>query len=189
MMMAVVSTNDFKTGLTLEIDSNLWQVIEFLHVKPGKGSAFVRSKLKNILTGQTLDKTFRAGEKLEMAHLDKNDMAFLFSDGDAYTFMDNNTFEQIAIDSSMIGDGIKYLKENMSCYVVRHNNKVVMVEIPTHVELMVTDTPPNDKGNTSQGGSKPAGLETGAIVNVPFFVVNGDTIRVDTRNNSYLDRA
>ncbi|XVJ52301.1 MAG: elongation factor P [Vampirovibrio sp.] len=187
--MAVVSTNDFKTGLTLEIDSNLWQVVEFLHVKPGKGAAFVRSKLKNVLTGQTLEKTFRAGEKLETAHLEKSDMAFLFSDGSDYTFMDNNTFDQMNVPQKMIGDGVKYLKENMSCYIVRHNGKVIMVEIPTHVELQVVDTPPNDKGNTSSGGSKPATLETGAVVNVPFFIVNGDTIRVDTRNNTYLERA
>jgi elongation factor P len=186
--MGVVSTNDFKTGLTLEIDSNLWQVVEFLHVKPGKGAAFVRSKLKNVLTGQTLEKTFRAGEKVETAHLEKSDMAYLFSDGSDYTFMDNNSFEQMSIPASMIGDGVKYLKENMSCYVVRHNGKVVMVEIPSHVELEVVDTPPNDKGNTSSGGSKPATLETGAVVNVPFFIVNGDKIRVDTRNNSYLER-
>ncbi|MCE2929850.1 MAG: elongation factor P [Vampirovibrionales bacterium] len=188
-MMSVVSTNDFKTGLTLEIDGNLWQVVEFLHVKPGKGAAFVRSKLKNVLSGQTLEKTFRAGEKLETAHLEKSDMAFLFTDGNDYTFMDNNTFEQLNVSASMIGDGIKYLKENMNCYIVRHNGKVVMVETPTHVELEVVNTPPNDKGNTSSGGSKPAELETGAVVNVPFFIVNGDKIRVDTRNNSYLERA
>jgi elongation factor P len=189
MMMAVVSTNDFKTGLTLEIDGNLWQVVEFLHVKPGKGAAFVRSKLKNVLTGQTLEKTFRAGEKLETAHLEKNDMAYLYSDGADYTFMDNNSFEQLSVPQSMIGDSVKYLKENMTCFVMRHNGKVVMVEIPTHVELEVTETAPNDKGNTASGGSKPATLETGAVVNVPFFIGIGDVIRVDTRTNSYLERA
>lgn len=188
-MMATISTNDFKTGLTLEIDSSLMQVVEFLHVKPGKGAAFVRSKLRNILTGQVVEKTFRAGEKVELAHLEKSDMAYLYNDGSDYTFMDNNTFEQLAIPEKMVGDGIKYLKENMVCMVVRHNGKVIMVEIPTHVELEVVDTPPNDKGNTSSGGTKPATLETGAVVNVPFFVVNGDKIRVDTRSNSYLDRA
>lgn len=187
--MATVSTNDFKTGLTLEIDNNLMQVVEFLHVKPGKGSAFVRSKLKNILTGQIIERTFRAGEKVETAHLEKSDMSYLYSDGAEYTFMDNNTYDQINVQESMIGDGVKYLKENMSCMIVRHNGNVVMVEIPSHVELEVTDTPPNDKGNTSSGGTKPATLETGAVVNVPFFVVNGDKIRVDTRTNSYLDRA
>jgi elongation factor P len=187
--MNVISTNDFKTGLTLQIDSSLMQVIEFLHVKPGKGSAFVRSKLRNVLTGQVLEKTFRAGEKVELAHLEKSDMAFLYTDGTEYTFMDNNTFEQLPVSQAMIGDGVKYLKENMTCMVVRHNGIVVMVELPAHVELEITDTPPNDKGNTSSGGTKPATLETGAVVNVPFFVVTGDKIRVDTRNNAYLDRA
>ncbi|MCX5920241.1 MAG: elongation factor P [Candidatus Melainabacteria bacterium] len=187
--MGYVSTNDFKTGLTLEIDSALMQVIEFLHVKPGKGAAFVRSKLRNVLTGQVVEKTFRAGEKLETAHLDRSDMSYLYNDGSEYSFMDTNTFEQITIPASMIGEnGIKYLKENMICMIVRHNDKVVMVDIPSHVELEVVDTPPNDKGNTAQGGTKPATLETGATVQVPFFVVNGTIIRVDTRNNSYLDR-
>lgn len=187
--MTVISTNDFKTGITLEIDSSLMQVVEFLHVKPGKGSAFVRSKLRNVLTGQVLEKTFRAGEKVELAHLEKNDMAYLYNDGSDYTFMDNNNFEQIAVPASMIGDGIKYLKENLTCMIMRHNGKIVMVELPNHVELEVVDTPPNDKGNTAQGGTKPATLETGATVQVPFFIVNGTKIRVDTRSNSYLDRA
>jgi elongation factor P len=187
--VATISSNDFKTGLTLEIDSALLQVVEFLHVKPGKGAAFVRTKLRNVLTGQVLEKTFRAGEKLETAHLEKNDMEYLYNDGNEYTFMDNTSYEQIAISVAMIGDGVKYLKENMVCMVMRHNGIVVMVEIPNHVELMVTETPPNDKGNTASGGTKPATLETGAVVQVPFFVTNGDKIRVDTRNNQYLDRA
>jgi elongation factor P len=187
--MATISTNDFKTGITLELDSSLMQVVEFLHVKPGKGSAFVRSKLRNVLTGQTLERTFRAGEKLELAHLEKSDMSYLYSDGNDYTFMESNTYEQMSISKEMIGDGIKYLKENMVCFVMRHNGMVVKVELPNVVELEVTDTPPNDKGNTSSGGTKPATLETGATVNVPFFVVNGDRIRVDTRTNDYLDRA
>jgi elongation factor P len=187
--MATISSNDFKTGLTLEIDSQLMQVVEFLHVKPGKGAAFVRSKLRNVLTGQVVEKTFRAGEKLETAHLEKSDMSYLFNDGSEYTFMDNVSFEQIGVSSAMIGDGIKYLKENMSCMIVRHNGRVIMAEIPSHVELEVTETPPNEKGNTAQGGSKPATLETGAVVQVPFFVVTGDRIRVDTRTNQYLDRA
>ena len=189
MMSTVISTNDFKTGLTLEIDSSLMQVVEFLHVKPGKGAAFVRSKLRNVLTGQMIEKTFRAGEKVSTAHLDKSDMSYLYNDGSEYTFMDNNTFDQITVPKLMIGDGVKYLKENMSCMIVRHNDRVIMVEIPSHVELEVVNTPPNDKGNTAQGGTKPAELETGATVQVPFFVVNGDKIRVDTRSNSYLDRA
>lgn len=185
----MISTNDFKTGVTLEMDNGLWQVVEFLHVKPGKGSAFVRSKLKNVITGQVLEKTFRAGEKLSLAHLDKNDMQFLFGSGDDYTFMDNNSFEQFMITKEQIGDGVKYLKEGMSVSVLRHNGKVIGVEIPYHVELMVVETPPSEKGNTAQGGTKPATLETGAVVQVPFFIENGTKIRVDTRTNSYLDRA
>jgi elongation factor P len=186
---AMISTNDFKTGITLEIDSNLMQVIEFLHVKPGKGAAFVRSKLRNVLTGQVVEKTFRAGEKVQSAHLEKSDMEYLYNNGaDEYTFMDGYSFDQIIIPKAMIGDGVKYLKENMSCMVIRHNDKVVMCEIPSHVELEVVDTPPNDKGNTAQGGTKPATMETGAVVQVPFFITNGTKIRVDTRNNSYLDR-
>lgn len=185
----MLSTSDFKTGLTLEIDNNLMQVIEFLHVKPGKGSAFVRSKLKNILTGQVIERTFRAGEKFTPAILEKSDMEYLYSDGDEYTFMDNQSFEQLVISKDMIGDGVQYLKENMTCMVMRHNGSVVMVDIPNHVVLEVVDTPPNDKGNTSSGGTKPATLETGATVNVPFFVLNGDKIRVDTRTHQYLDRA
>jgi elongation factor P len=185
----MISTNDFKTGVTIEIDNGLWQVVEFLHVKPGKGSAFVRSKLKNVITGQVLEKTFRAGEKLPLAHLDKNDMQFLFGDGNDYTFMDNNNFEQFSIPKEQIGDGVKYLKEGMSVSVLRHNGKVIGVELPYHVELEVVETPPSEKGNTAQGGTKPATLETGAIVQVPFFIENGTRIRVDTRTNSYLDRA
>lgn len=185
----MISTNDFKTGITLEIDNGLWSVVEFLHVKPGKGSAFVRSKLKNVQTGQVLEKTFRAGEKVATAHLEKSDMQYLFNDGTDYTFMDNSTFDQITISKAAIGDGVKYLKDGMSCAILRHGDKIIGVEMPYHVELLVVDTPPSEKGNTAQGGTKPATLETGAIVNVPFFVENGTKIRVDTRNNAYLDRA
>jgi elongation factor P len=185
----MISSNDFKTGITLEIDNGLWQVVEFLHVKPGKGSAFVRSKLKNVETGQVLEKTFRAGEKVATAHLEKSDMQYLFNDGTEYTFMDNSSFEQIAIPKPSIGDGVKYLKEGMSVGILRHGHRIIGVELPYHVELEVVDTPPSEKGNTASGGTKPATLETGAIVQVPFFVENGTRIRVDTRNNTYLDRA
>jgi elongation factor P len=185
----MTTSNDFKTGMTLEIDSGLWQVIEFLHVKPGKGAAFVRTKLRNVETGNVLDKTFRAGEKVETAHLEKNDMQYLYGDGADYTFMDNQSFEQITLTKTQIGDGVKYLKEGMSASVMRHNGRVIGVEIPNHVELEVVETPPSEKGNTAQGGSKPATLETGAIVQVPFFIEVGNRIRVDTRTNAYLDRA
>lgn len=185
----MISTNDFKTGITIEIDNGLWQVVEFLHVKPGKGSAFVRSKLKNVETGQVVEKTFRAGEKVASAHLEKNDMQFLYGDGTDYTFMDNSTFDQLTLTKQQIGDGVKYLKEGMTVAVLRHGHRVIGVEMPYHVELEIVDTPPSEKGNTASGGTKPATLETGAIVQVPFFVEVGQKIRVDTRTNSYLDRA
>jgi len=184
----MISSNDFKTGLTIIVDNNLMQIIEFLHVKPGKGAAFVRSKLKNVETGQVIEKTFRAGEKMETAHLERREMQFLFNDGDEYTFMDTETFDQIPIRKAQIGDQIKYLKENMNAQILFHGEKIIGIDLPTHVELKIIDTPPSEKGNTAQGGTKPATLETGAVVNVPFFVENGTTIRVDTRNNSYLDR-
>ncbi|WP_373533502.1 elongation factor P [Vampirovibrio sp.] len=184
----MISSNDFKTGLTIIVDGNLWQIVEFLHVKPGKGAAFVRSKLRNVETGQVLEKTFRAGEKVDTAHLEKNEMQFLFTDGEEFTFMNTSTFDQVAIPKSSIGDGVKYLKEQMNVHILFHGTKIIGVDIPTHVELKVTDTPPAEKGNTAQGGTKPATLETGAVVNVPFFVEIGTTIRVDTRDNKYLDR-
>ncbi len=185
----MTTSNDFRTGMTLEIDSNLWQVVEFLHVKPGKGAAFVRSKLKNVQTGQVLEKTFRAGEKVTDARIEKSEMQYLYNDGETYTFMDNESFEQLTMQKHQVGEGVKYLKESMNVHVMKHNDNVIGVDIPAHVVLEVVDTPPNEKGNTSSGGTKPATLETGAVVNVPFFVVNGDMIRVDTRNNSYIDRA
>lgn len=184
----MISSNDFKTGLTIMLDSGLWQIVEFLHVKPGKGAAFVRSKLRNVETGQVLEKTFRAGEKVETAHLEKNEMQFLFSDGADYTFMNTSTFEQVSVPKNQIGDGVKYIKEQMNVHILFHGSKIIGVDIPSHVELKVVETPPSEKGNTAQGGTKPATLETGAVVNVPFFVDVGTTIRVDTRNNQYLDR-
>ena len=184
----MISSNDFKTGLTIIVDGNLWQIVEFLHVKPGKGAAFVRSKLRNVETGQVLEKTFRAGEKIETAHLEKNEMQFLFTDGEEYTFMNTSTFDQVAVAKSAIGEGVKYLKEQMNVHILFHGTKIIGVDIPSHVELKVVETPPAEKGNTAQGGTKPATLETGAVVNVPFFVEVGTTIRVDTRDNKYLDR-
>lgn len=184
----MISVNDFKTGLTLELDNGLWSVVEFLHVKPGKGAAFVRSKLKNVETGQVVEKTFRAGEKVAKATLDRREMQYLYKEGADYIMMDNETYEQLQISEDHIGDGKKYLKENMNVQVLLHDGRIIGVDIPAHVELEVVDTPPAEKGNTAQGGSKPATLETGAVVNVPFFISNGDIIRVDTRSNEYLDR-
>lgn len=185
----MISSNDFKTGMTIIIDSNIYQVVEFLHVKPGKGAAFVRTKLKNINTGNSVEKTFRAGEKVEQAILDRREMQYLYFDGTEYMFMDNENYEQMGFTKDVVGEGnVLYLKENMVVNVLMHNSKVLGVDIPTHVELEVTDTPPAEKGNTASGGTKPATLETGAQVQVPFFVEIGNKIRVDTRTNSYLDR-
>ena len=184
----MISSNDFKTGMTIIVDGNLWQIVEFLHVKPGKGAAFVRSKLKNVETGQVLEKTFRAGEKVESAHLDRREMQYLFNDGTDYTFMDTSNYEQIPVPKERLGDGLNYLKEEMAVKMLFHGDKIIGIDLPAHVELRIVDTPPSEKGNTAQGGTKPATLETGAVVQVPFFVENGTLIRVDTRNNSYLDR-
>lgn len=185
----MISVNDLKTGLTLQLDNGLWSVVEFLHVKPGKGAAFVRSKLKNVETGQVVEKTFRAGEKVAKAMLDRREMQYLYKEGKEYVMMDNETYEQLQLTEDQIGDGIKYLKENMVVQVLMHDSRIIGVDLPAHVILEVTDTPPSEKGNTAQGGTKPATLETGAVVNVPFFISNGDKIRVDTRTNEYLDRA
>lgn len=184
----MISVNDLKTGLTLELDHGLWSVIEFLHVKPGKGAAFVRTKLKNVGTGQVVERTFRAGEKVMKAMLDRRDMQYLYKEGADFVMMDSENYEQISLSEMQIGDGIKYLKENMNLSILLHDGKVIGVDLPMQVELEVVDTPPSEKGNTAQGGTKRATLETGAVVNVPFFVQNGDRIRVDTRTNEYLDR-
>ena len=185
----MISVNDLKTGLTLQLDNGLWSVVEFLHVKPGKGAAFVRSKLKNVETGQVVEKTFRAGEKVTKAMLDRREMQYLYKEGNEYVMMDNESYEQLQITADQIGDGIKYLKENMVVQVLMHDARIIGIDLPSHVVLEVVDTPPAEKGNTAQGGTKPATLETGAVVNVPFFISNGDQIRVDTRTNEYLDRA
>lgn len=185
----MISVNDLKTGLTLQLDNGLWSVVEFLHVKPGKGAAFVRSKLKNVETGQVVEKTFRAGEKVAKAMLDRREMQYLYKEGNDYVMMDNETYEQLQVTEAQIGDGIKYLKENMVVQILMHDSRIIGIDLPSHVILEVIDTPPAEKGNTAQGGTKPATLETGAVVNVPFFISNGDQIRVDTRTNEYLDRA
>lgn len=184
----MISTNDLKTGLTIKIDHGLWSVLEFLHVKPGKGAAFVRTKLKNVETGQVVEKTFRAGEKVERAMLDRREMQYLYKEGNDYIMMDLESYEQMPVTGVAIGDGIKYLQENMNVQILMHDRKVIGVDLPNHVELEVIDTPPAEKGNTAQGGSKPATLQGGAVVNVPFFVAVGNVIRVDTRTNEYLDR-
>ena len=185
----MISVNDLKTGLTLEIDGGLWNVVEFMHVKPGKGAAFVRTKLKNAQTGNVVEKTFRAGEKVAKATLDKRDMQYLYKEGNDFVMMDLESYEQIGVSADKIGEGVKYLKENMNVAILLHGTDIIGIDIPNFVELEVVDTPPAEKGNTAQGGTKPATLETGAVVNVPFFINNGEMIRIDTRTNTYLDRA
>lgn len=184
----MISVNDLKTGLTLELDNGLWAVIEFLHVKPGKGAAFVKTKLKKVETGQVVERTFRAGEKVARAMLDRRDMQYLYKEGADFVMMDMESYEQIAVTEAQVGDGVKYLKENMNLSILLHDGKIIGVDMPMQVELEIVDTPPAEKGNTAQGGTKRATTETGAVVNVPFFVQNGDRIRVDTRTNEYLDR-
>ncbi len=184
----MISVNDLKTGLTLDIDGKLWSVVEFLHVKPGKGAAFVRTKLKNVETGQVVEKTFRAGEKVAKAMLDRREMQYLYKEGNDLVMMDLESYEQLPVPSDTIGDGIKYLKENMTVQILMHDSKIIGIDLPNFVELEVIDTPPAEKGNTAQGGSKPATLEGGAIVNVPFFIQVGDVLKIDTRTNEFLSR-
>lgn len=184
----MISTNDLRTGITIELDNGIWSVVEFLHVKPGKGAAFVRTKLKNVETGSVIEKTFRAGEKLPRAIVEKREMQFLYKSDDDFVFMDKENYEQLTVSREQIGDGIKYLKDGMTISILKHDIKIIGIDLPNFVELEVVDTPPGERGNTATGGTKPATTDTGAIINVPFFVNNGDKIRVDTRTNSYLDR-
>lgn len=184
----MVSAGDFKNGLTIEIEGNIFQILEFQHVKPGKGAAFVRTKLKNIISGGVVEKTFRPTEKFENAHIERKEMQYLYQDGDLYYFMDNDTYEQIALGSELIGDALKFVKENEMCKVCSHNGNVFSIEPPLFVELQVTDTEPGFKGNTATGATKPAIVETGAQVNVPLFVENGEVIKIDTRTGEYLSR-
>jgi elongation factor P len=184
----MISTNDFHTGLTVELDGELYVVVEFQHVKPGKGSAFVRSRLKNLRTGAVTERTFRAGEKVSRAHLERRLMEYLYSSADEFFLMDLETYEQITLNRAQVGDGVKYLKENEKLNVVMHGEKVVGVELPNTVELKVVKTDPGVKGDTASGGSKPAVLETGLVVQVPFFINAGDILRIDTRSGAYIER-
>ena len=184
----MINASDFRKGITFEINGEPHLVLDFQHVKPGKGAAFVRTKYKNILTGATREEAFNPDDKFPKAHIETKKMQYLYNDGELYYFMDMESYEQIQVTEDQIGSGVKYLKENMIVQILLHETKIIGVDIPSHVELEVVDTPPAEKGNTAQGGTKPATLETGAVVNVPFFVSNGDVIRVDTRSNEYLDR-
>lgn len=185
----MISTNSFKNGITIEVDGGVWQIVEFLHVKPGKGSAFVRTKLKNMQTGNVMEKTFRAGEKVPQAIVEKSEVQFLYRSGDELNVMDMGNYDQFVLTTEQIGeDRVIYLKENAILSLLKFNGNIIGIDIPNFVELEVTDTPPGEKGNTASGGTKPATTETGVTVQVPFFINNGDTIRIDTRTNSYLDR-
>ncbi|MCL2593815.1 MAG: elongation factor P [Defluviitaleaceae bacterium] len=185
----MISAGEFRNGITIEIDGNLFVIIDFQHVKPGKGAAFVRTKIKNIVTGNVLEKTFRPSEKMPKAHIDRDDMQYLYNDGDLYHFMNVESYEQIALNSSDIGDSLKFVKENEMVKILSHNGNVFGIEGAMHVELAVVDTEPGHKGDTAQGVTKPATVETGAIVHVPLFVNIGDVIKIDTRTEEYLGRA
>ncbi|AEA00515.1 MULTISPECIES: elongation factor P [Aerococcus] len=185
----MITTNDFKNGLTIQDGGNLYRIIEFQHVKPGKGSAFVRSKLRNLRSGAVTDKTWRAGEKVETAHIDSQEMQYLYAAGDSHVFMDTTTFEQIEIPTEKIENELKYLLENMIVSVVSFEGEVIGLEVPNTVELEVAETEPSIKGNTASGGSKPATMETGLVVNVPFFVNKGDKLVINTNDGEYISRA
>ncbi len=184
----MVSAGEFRNGVTIEIEGNIFQIIEFQHVKPGKGAAFVRTKLKNIISGGVVEKTFRPTEKFENAHIDRVDMQYLYSDGDLYYFMDVNTYDQIALNQDQIGDTLKFVKENEMVKICSHKGNVFAIEPPLFVELEITETEPGFKGDTATGATKPATVETGATVYVPLFVDQGDKIKIDTRTGEYLSR-
>ena len=184
----MISAGDFRNGVTLEIEGNVYQILEFQHVKPGKGAAFVRTKLKNIINGGVVEKTFRPTEKFPAARIDRVDMQYLYSDGDLFHFMNVETYDQIALNSDDVGDALKFVKENEMVKVCSHNGNVFAVEAPLFVELEITDTEPGFKGDTATGATKPATVETGAVVYVPLFVEQGNVIKIDTRTGEYLSR-
>ncbi len=185
----MISVNDFRTGLTIEVDGSIWRVVDFQHVKPGKGAAFVRSKLRNLRTGAIQEKTFRAGEKVEKAQIDNRRMQYLYANGDQHVFMDNESYEQIEIPAAQIEYELKFLKENMEVSIMMFGSETLGVELPNTVELKVIETEPGIKGDTASGGTKPAIVETGLSVNVPFFVNEGDVLIVNTTDGSYVSRA
>lgn len=184
----MISSNDFRTGVTIELEGAVWRVVEFLHVKPGKGSAFVRTKLKNIQTGNVVERTFRAGETVPQAILEKVPMQYIYKDGEQFVFMDMETYEETTLTPEQIGERSKYLKEGMEVTAIRWKEQILEVELPNSIVLEVTDTDPGVKGDTATGGSKPATLETGAVVMVPLFISVGERIKVDPRDDTYIGR-
>lgn len=187
-MASVYSAGEFRNGTTFEMDGSVYRVVEFQHVKPGKGSAFVRTKLKNVITGAVIEKTFNPSEKVAAAEIEKKDMQYLYNDGELYYFMDNETYEQIPLTKEQLGDTLKYIKENMSVKILSFKGNIFTIEPPTFVELEVTYTEPGFKGDTGAGATKPATIETGYEINVPLFINTGDIIRIDTRTGEYMER-
>ncbi len=185
----MISSNEFKTGLTIEIDGDIYQIVDFQHVKPGKGSAFVRTKVKNVKTGSIVERKFNAGEKFAKARLDRREMQYLYKDGDQFVVMDNESFEQIMLTEAQIGNEVKWLKENMNLGILVYNEEVIGVDMPNTVVLKVAETDPGIRGDTAQGGTKAAVVETGATVQVPFFINIDDELVIDTRTGAYLSRA
>lgn len=185
----MISAGDFRNGVTIDYEGNLFQIIEFQHVKPGKGAAFVRCKLRNIKTGSVIEKTFRPSEKIPKAHIDRNDMQFLYSDDELFHFMDVATYDQIAVDASSVGETLKFVKENEMVKILAYQGKVFGIEPPINVDLEIIETEPGIKGDTAQGATKPAIVVTGARVMVPLFIEQGETIRIDTRTGEYMGRA
>ena len=184
----MVSAGDFRNGVTFEEEGNIYQIVEFQHVKPGKGAAFVRTKIKNIKTGAVVEKTYRPTDKFPKAHIERKDMQYSYSDGDLFYFMDQETFDMLPINASQVGDALKFVKENESVKILSHNGEVFGIEPPNFVELEVTQTEPGFAGNSAQGATKPATLETGVTINVPLFVNIGDVLRIDTRTGTYMER-
>ncbi len=184
----MISAGEFRNGVTFEYDGNIYQIVEFQHVKPGKGAAFVRTKMKNIVTGAVVERTFNPTEKMPKAHIDRKEMEYLYEDSGLYYFMDQETYEQMPLSEEQLGDALKFVKENMTVKILSYKGNVFAVEPPNFVELAVTETEPGVKGNTATNVTKPATVETGAVITVPMFVNEGDTIRIDTRTGEYMER-
>lgn len=185
----MISVNDLRRGLTITLDDGVYSVVDFLHVKPGKGAAFVRTTLKNVRTGAVMERTFRAGERVARAHIETREMQYLYASGDEHVFMDTETYEQVTLSSEQLGDAPKYVKENTNIHIQFYEGQAIGIDLPTTVELQVVETEPGFKGDTAQGATKPATLETGLVVQVPLFVDQGEVIKVDTRTGEYLSRA
>jgi elongation factor P len=185
----MISAGDFRNGITFEYDGSVYQIIEFQHVKPGKGAAFVRTKIKNVISGGVVEKTFNPTDKMPKAHIERRDMEYLYTDGDLYYFMDPETYEQMPVSADQIGDALKFVKENMQVKILSFKGNIFGIEPPNFVELTITETEPGFAGNTATGATKPATLETGAVVYVPLFIDNGETVKIDTRTGEYMGRA